>query len=99
VHNYLISDLATVSTELVSTQPPPVLSIGAASIEISLFCVNQWEKEKYFILFRYWLESIYRAASTEISLFCVNQWEEDKFFVLFRYWLESLLVGILPVTL
>jgi hypothetical protein len=23
----------------------------------SLFCVNQWEEEKYFILFRYWLNS------------------------------------------
>jgi hypothetical protein len=21
------------------------------------FCVNQWEEEKYFILFRYWLKS------------------------------------------
>jgi hypothetical protein len=23
---------------------------------LSLFCVNQWEGEKYFILFRYWLK-------------------------------------------
>jgi hypothetical protein len=25
--------------------------------DLSLFCINQWEEEKYFILFRYWLKS------------------------------------------
>jgi hypothetical protein len=24
---------------------------------LSFFCVNQWEEEKYFILFRHWLKS------------------------------------------
>jgi hypothetical protein len=23
----------------------------------SLFCVNQWEREQYFVLFGYWLKS------------------------------------------
>jgi hypothetical protein len=25
---------------------------------LSLFCVNQWEEDKYFILLRHWLKSI-----------------------------------------
>jgi hypothetical protein len=24
---------------------------------LSLFCVNQWEEDKYFVLFRYWFKS------------------------------------------
>jgi hypothetical protein len=32
-------------------------SQGRRVLYLTLFCVNQWEEEKYFILFRYWLKS------------------------------------------
>jgi hypothetical protein len=52
-----IQNAILISSPFVKKSPVVNLSQTRMVLYLSLFCVNQWEEEKYFILLSYWLKS------------------------------------------